>query len=81
MTATVQLYSVDNLYSDFNVDTRRAYIACYLYERQKALVDFALEAFDSIAQGMYRRSEGDRDDDIKRAAPALNEKLLMFVTL
>lgn len=82
MTVTVQLYSVDNLYSDFNAETRRAYLACYLYERQKALVDFAIETFDSTAQGMYRRSECyARDDDVKRSAPAMNDKLRMFRTV
>ena len=33
-----------------------------MYERQKALVDFAIETFDSTAQG---RSEGARDDDVE----------------
>jgi hypothetical protein len=37
-----------------------------------ALVDFAIETLASIAQGMYRRSECDRDDDVKRAAPSLH---------
>ena len=31
MTVTVQVYSVDNLYADFQAERRRAYLACYLY--------------------------------------------------
>ena len=80
MTVTVQVYSVDNLYADFQVQRRRAYVACYLYERLKGLIDLAVETFDSVVQGMYRRSESDRDEQVRRSAPAVNEKLHMFST-
>ena len=81
MTVTVQVYSVDNLYADFHAERRRSYLACYLFERQKALIDLAVETFDSVAQGMYRRSESERDEQVRRHAPATNEKVLMFRTL
>jgi hypothetical protein len=51
--------------------------ASYLYERQQALVDMAVETFDGVAQGMYRRSESERDEQVRRHAPALNEKVRM----
>ena len=75
MSATVQVYSVDNLFSDFAVERRRAYVTCYLHERLQALVDLAVEAFDAVALGMYRRSESERDEQVRRSAPAVNEKV------
>jgi TnpA family transposase len=74
----VQVYSVDNLYADFPVERRQSYVACYLYERKKALIDFAIETFDGVVIGMYRRSQADRDQDRLKHSPALNEKVRMF---
>ena len=81
LTATVQLYSVDNLFVQMATNKRRAYIACYLHERLKALHDLAVEAFDEVVTGMYRRSESERDKDICKRGPAINEKLQMFDTI
>lgn len=45
LAATVQVYSVDSLFGDLSTGKRRAYMACYLYQRLSALIDLAVEAF------------------------------------
>jgi len=68
----VQIYSVDNLYADFPAKRCQSYIACYLFERKKELIDFAIEVFDDVVEGMYRRSRAARDDDQLKQSPSLN---------
>ena len=81
LQATVQVYSIDGLYGDLPVDKLRAYVACYLHERLQALIDLSVEAFDDVTTGMYRRSESERDEEVRQRAPAVNEKLRMFGTV
>lgn len=81
-TATlVQRYSIDSLFGDFPEDKRRAYLACYLHERLKALIDTAVECFDDVVQGVRRRSEKSMQKDLLAHGRAINEKLKMFETM
>jgi TnpA family transposase len=81
MVAVVEGYPVDGLWVDFSAERRRALVACYLYERQQALVDFAVEAFDGIVLGMFRRSEADLDRDERGKDPTKNRIVHMFKTM
>lgn len=80
ITKTVETYSTDSLWEDFKAERRHAYIACYLYERGRELVDLAVEAFDGIVLGMHRRSEADLSEEQRRRGPSINEKLLVLRT-
>lgn len=79
ITKTVQTYSTDGLW-EFKAERRQAYVACYLYERRRELIDLAIEAFDGIVQGMHRRSERDLLDEQRKRGPSINEKLLILRT-
>jgi TnpA family transposase len=75
---TVEVYHTDSLYTDFPAERRRALVACYLYERLQALIDFAVEAFDGIILGMNRRSEADLAQDERAKDPTKNRIVHMF---
>lgn len=81
MVSVVEGYAVDNLWVDFPAERRRALVACYLYERQQALVDLAVEAFDGIVLGMFRRSEADLAKDERAKDPVKNRIVHMFKTM
>jgi TnpA family transposase len=81
MMKNVEAYTVDSLWDDFPDLRRRSLVAVYLFERLRALIDFAVEIFDSIALAMERRSEADLAADLRAHGPAINEKLLMFKTM
>ena len=81
ITRTVQTYSTDSLWEDFKAERRHAYVACYLYERRRELIDFAVEAFDGVVRRMHRGSEADLFEDQRKRGPSSNEKLIMFRTM
>lgn len=81
MVGVVEGYTVDHLWTDFPAERRRALIACYLYERQQALIDLAVEAFDGIVLGMFRRSEAELARDEREKDPVKNRIVLMFRTM
>lgn len=78
ITKIIETYSTDSLWEDFKPERRQAYLACYLYERRREIIDLAVEAFDGVVQGMHRRSEADLAEDQRQRGPSSNEKLIMF---
>jgi TnpA family transposase len=81
LAKVVQTYSTDSLFVDFRQDRRRAYVAVYLFERRRELVDLAVEAFDGIMLGIHRRSEAEFSREREKRGPAINEKLWMFCVM
>lgn len=79
ITKTVQTYSTDGLW-EFKAERRQAYIAVYLYERRRELIDLGIEAFAGIVQGMHRRSERDLLEEQRKRGPSINERLLILRT-
>lgn len=77
----VQRASLDTLFDDFPVPKRRAYLACYLDERLRALIDAAIEVFDDLVQGIRRRSESEVMSRNRTRARSMNDKLRMFRTI
>lgn len=81
LTKVVQTSSTDSLFTDFRQDRRRAYVACYLFERRREMIDLAVEAFDGIMLGIHRRSEAEFAREQQKRGPAMNEKIWMFCVM
>jgi len=74
-------YSADSLFGDFPEAKRLAYLACYLAERQTALVDLSVECFDDLVNSVQNRSERAMHKDRQGQGRAINDKLRMFDTI
>lgn len=77
----IQRASLDTIFDEFPEPKRRAYLACFLHERLRFVVDAAVEVFDDLVQGVRNRSERDVHRAHKAHARSINEKLLMFRTM